>query len=141
MGDTVVVCQTNACLLYLGNLLGLNGSTPAARVLNNQVLCEIHDLRNEAIEIVYSFKQRCRSREEFEQAIVSHLRQGCVAAYRKLDDFYGMTSGGPYLAGRNICSADFHVWEMLDQHEIYARKLEQPSPLGNFHRLRIFYLT
>ena len=50
------VCQTNAILTYLGNKLRLNGGK--ARMLNEELLCEIYDVRNQIIDLSYPFKAR-----------------------------------------------------------------------------------
>jgi len=136
-GD-IVVCQSNACLQYLGDRFGLNGDTVDARRLNAQVLCEAYDLRNDVTELLYPHKERCKSREEFKAKIGVHFVKNLKTAYEKLDAVYKM-QGGPYLTGRKICTADFHVWELLDQHECYARTLGLPSPIDGHTKLEGFY--
>ena len=51
-GDTVVT-QSNACFAYLGEKFGLLGSDATERVQCEQCLCQVMDLRNEAIELFY----------------------------------------------------------------------------------------
>jgi len=142
-GD-VVVCQTNAIFDYLGDRYGLSGETMEQRRACRQLLAEVYDLRNAIIELVYPFKEKCRTDEEFKMNMTKHLQLGCKAFYTKLESVYAMTSGrGPYALGQKICTADFHVWEMLDQHEVYASKLELPSPLagGEFPSLAKLHTT
>jgi len=136
-GD-IVVCQTNACLQYLGDRFGLSGETSEARRLNVQMLCETYDLRNDAIELVYPHKERCRTRDEYKTKMTNHIKKSLQAYYEKLEKLY-MKQGGPYLAGRQICTADFHVWELLDQHEAYAKSLCLPSPMEGYTKLQGFY--
>lgn len=132
-GD-VTVCQTNAIFEYLGDRFGLDGATIEEKRLNRQVLCEIYDLRNTIIELVYSFKERCRTKEEFETKMKAHLTEGHKGEYTKLEKCIEK-SGGPYMCGRNMLTADFHVFEMLDQHEVYAKAYGAASPLAGYPKL------
>ena len=51
-GD-VVVSQSNACLVYLGEKFGLLGATPRERIECEQLLCEVMDLRNAMVKEFY----------------------------------------------------------------------------------------
>jgi len=128
-GD-VVVCQTNAVMDYLGDRYGLAGTSVEERRLCRQLLAEVYDLRNTIIGLVYNFMEKCRTDAEFMEKLAQHVVEGYKGAYNKLEAFYSM-KGGPYALGKKPCVADFHMWEMLDQHEIYAQKLGKSSPLGN----------
>merc|ERR1719229_216394 len=61
------VCQTNACLSYIGRRLRLNGFSRKASLMNEQLICEIYDTRNAMIEIVYPFKKVCRDETEHKE--------------------------------------------------------------------------
>jgi len=137
---SVVVCQTNAVFDYLGDRYDLSGATMEERRMCRQLLAEIYDLRNAVIELVYPFKEKCRSDDEFKDAMQKHLQVGHKTAYMKFEKIY-QTSGGPYALGKNLCTADFHIWEILDQHEVYASKMDLPSLLAasEFPKLREFH--
>jgi len=128
-GD-VVVCQTNAVMDYLGDRFGLSGTSMEERRLCRQLLAEVYDLRNTIISLVYNFAEKCRNEAEFMEKMAQHVSEGYKVAYGKLEAFYSM-KWGPYALGTKPCIADFHMWEMLDQHEIYAQKLGKSSPLGS----------
>lgn len=137
----IIVCQANACIEYLGDRYGLNGKTPEERRLCKQMLCEIYDLRNTVVNLVYPHNERCRSKDEFQEKMVRHLsteKAGVKAAYSKLENVYAL-SVGSYCCGADITTADFHIWEMLDQHEAYANMHGQPSPLTDYPKLAGFY--
>mmetsp|Transcript_42032 Transcript_42032/g.108893 ORF Transcript_42032/g.108893 Transcript_42032/m.108893 type:complete len:250 (+) Transcript_42032:53-802(+) len=136
-GD-VTVCQTNAIFEYLGDRFGIGGETMEERRRNREMLCEIYDLRNEIIMLVYPFKAVCRDKEEFMTKMTAHLTEGCKKSYDKIDKFIA-AGGGPYTCGRKLVAADFHVWEMLDQHEVYAAAYGQPSPMKAYPRLQSFH--
>ena len=59
-------------------------------------------------------------------------------AYTKLENFMKQ-QGKSYLVSDGPTVADFHMWEMMDQHERMAAKTGAPSPLANFGKLRELY--
>jgi len=111
------VCQTNAVFLYLGDRFGLNGADAAERLLTIQLLEEIYDLRNRIIELVYPFKEVARDQAEHDTKMTKHLAEGAKANYAKLE----ACVKGPFVLGAALSTADFHIFEMLDQHEIMAK--------------------
>merc|ERR1711879_777000 len=56
-GDTVVT-QSNACLMYLGRKFNLNGQNDSELLKVEQCLCEVFDLRNNAVRLFYSPKEQ-----------------------------------------------------------------------------------
>jgi len=129
-GDTCV-CQTDAIFLYLGDRASLNGKTTADRLMTVQFLCEVYDLRNRMIELVYPFKEVCRDQGEYDEKMKKHISEGFKGNFAKFEECVQ----GPYLLGAEMSTADFHLFEMLDQHEILARKLDAGSPLADFPKL------
>jgi glutathione S-transferase len=130
-GDTTV-CQTNACFLYLGDRFGMNGKTPTERLKTTQLIDEIYDLRNTVIDLVYPFKTVCRDQPEHEKKLREHLQKGVKASYGKLN----AVVAGPFCLGSAMSTADFHLFEMLDQHELMYAKMGVPSSLGEFPALK-----
>ena len=51
-GDKVIT-QTNACIFYLGQKLGLFGETEDESMAVMQCLCQVMDLRNAMVALVY----------------------------------------------------------------------------------------
>ena len=51
-GD-LVICQSNACMSYLGAKFGLLGEGEEQRALVEQCLCQVMDLRNDAVALFY----------------------------------------------------------------------------------------
>jgi len=134
----VVVSQTNAVFEYLGDRYGLTGRTMEEKRLQMQALAEIYDLRNSILELVYYFKEKCRTDGEFKAKMRQHLSEGHKAAYNKLEAWFKQ-NGGAFSCGNNIGVADFHIFEMLDQHEIYAAKMGCPTTLKACPALSAFY--
>jgi len=100
-----VVTQSNSVLVYLGQRLGIDKAQYA--VLNHQVLDQVMDLRNDTMKIAYPFSGT--TKEMFPAALETHMQ---AAHFKKLEAF----CKGPYMCGAVPQSADFHVWEMVDQH-------------------------
>ena len=108
-GETVVT-QSNSCLLYLGKKLGLD--TEANFDRNHQALDQVMDLRNELMKHVYPFSGVVSSKKELEEKFPAHMEGSVKNHLKKLNDF----CVGPYISGDSPESADFHLFEMLDQH-------------------------
>lgn len=127
-GDTVVA-QTNACFTYLGRRLGLNGSNDAELTRVEQILCQVMDLRNDAVKLFYGGDIA---------GLEAHLATAVQTHYGKLNNFFGQT-GLKYSAADEVRTSDFHLFEMLDQHETLAKDLGKPSPMTAFPKLQAFY--
>ena len=48
-------------------------------------------------------------------------------------------TGTLFTAGETLTAGDFHLWEMLDQHEMVAEDYGLASPLAKFPKLRALY--
>eukprot|EP00929_Paragymnodinium_shiwhaense_P005740 TRINITY_DN10804_c0_g1_i1.p1 TRINITY_DN10804_c0_g1~~TRINITY_DN10804_c0_g1_i1.p1 ORF type:complete len:251 (-),score=78.63 TRINITY_DN10804_c0_g1_i1:298-1050(-) len=132
-----VVSQSHAVYLYLGRLFDLNGKTEEEILANEQVLCHLHTVWMELRDLVYPFKNN-RSEEEFKSSLQGHFQTTLPAHYDKLEAWL-KHKNADYFAGRKPCTADFHVWEMLDQQEKMASQFEYPSPLENYDLLKAFF--
>ena len=129
-GDKVV-CQTNSCMVYLAEKFGFYGG-----IKDLELLCEIYDLRNSMIELVYPFKKVNRTPEEFAASTEPQCSAVVTKYYAKFNGFLGKTK---YLLKDTPCASDFHLWEMIDQHECLAIKYGHASPLANFPALKTYY--
>jgi len=129
------VCQTNAVFLYLGDRAGLNGKSAAERLMTVQLLEEVYDLRNRVIELVYPFKEVCKDQAEHDEKMGKHLAEGAKGNYAKFE----ACVQGPFIFGDDLSTADFHMFEMLDQHEIMAKKTGKDSLLTDFAKLKALH--
>lgn len=125
------VCMVHPvpCIEYLGEKFGLDGKNVTQQRMNKQLLWEMHDLRGVCDDLLYPHKGVCETKDEFIKLIKDHLESGYQEFYDKLETTYA-SHGGPFSCGRNVCAADFFIWEMLDQHEVIAKTYEVQSPLG-----------
>lgn len=132
-----VVSQSHAVYLYLGRLFDLNGKTPEEQLANEQVLCHLHSLWMELRDLVYPFKNN-KGEEEFKQSLNGHFKTVLPAHYDKLESWL-MHKRTHYFAGKNPCTADFHVWELIDQQEVMAQRYDFESPLKPYPGLNAYY--
>mmetsp|Transcript_45894 Transcript_45894/g.109303 ORF Transcript_45894/g.109303 Transcript_45894/m.109303 type:complete len:264 (-) Transcript_45894:109-900(-) len=132
-----VVSQSNAVYLYLGRLFGLNGQTQQEQIANEQVLFQSYSLWLEVVDLVYPFKLN-KDAESFHAALDVHLARHLATYYDKFEDWLQRTRQA-FFCGDRPCTADFHVWEMLDQHEQMAERFQKPSPLRKYQYLQVYY--
>jgi len=129
-----IITQSNACLYFLGRRFQLDGNTEPQKQRIDQVIAQTMDLRNAAVG---QFYRSTRTVPEYiTQVVTSH--------YTKLNEF--MTENKTnFSAADEVTVADFHLWEMLDQHEEYFKRHntgsseEITSILPQFPRLAALY--
>lgn len=132
-----IVSQSVTVCLYLGRVFGLNGTTLSVKVANEQVLLYVHIIWKEVFDLVYPSKQNI-DEQSFKESLNIHLGSVMPAHYSKLEGWLVQRSTG-FFAGWSPCTADFHVWEVLDQHEAMASAHGACSPLADFKWLCAFY--
>lgn len=131
----LTITQSTSCYTYLGRKLNLMGSNEAELTAVEQTLAQCFDLRNDVIDLVYPFKA-VKTAEDYAAALPTHLDGNAKTHYEKFEGFFG---DKPFLAAATITAGDFHVWEMLDQHEMMASRAGLPSLLESFPKLKAFY--
>jgi glutathione S-transferase len=126
-GD-VVVSQTNACMAYLGRKTGLYGQSDTETIMCEQVLCEVMDLRNNAVKFFYS-----PTGDGWDERCAAHAKS-VAGSYDKLEAWLAQ-HGTNFFAGDAPTAADFHAFEMIDQHAVTeVIKPEASHPLlAAFH--------
>ncbi|KAG8461834.1 hypothetical protein KFE25_013853 [Diacronema lutheri] len=136
VGD-VVVSQSNACFTFLGRRFGLLGSTEDEVTKNEQCLCQVMDLRNDAVGLFYAGFGPERA-AVFEAKKDAYYTRKAPVHYAKFEHWL-QSAGTKFLVSDAPQAADFHLWEMLDQHEALGRFLDKPSLLEGFPTLRRYY--
>jgi len=134
------ICQTNAILSYLGDKYGMNGSTEAQKIRTQELLCEIYDVRNSMIDLVYPFKNVCRNKEEFAAKAEQTLSKPPFGKFESILGFKDNVSGGKWFVladGPGV--ADFHIFEMLDQHKLLSERTGGPDIFAEFPKCKAFY--
>ena len=131
-GETVIT-QSNQCLLYVARKYGLAG-TPETVDAVEQILLEVFDLRNATVSVAYCQEPR----EKFLEIMSAHFSGTVKTSLDKLEScfvFYGKT----FACTDTPSVCDFHLWEMLDQHEMMKDVVGVESPLSTRPKLAAFY--
>lgn len=105
-----VVTQTNAVLMYLGRKFGLIGSTAQQTSIVEQVLCQAMDLRNDTVGTAYRTGD-----------LAGHLSGNAPTHFAKLE-LYLQQLQTTYFGGTTPSVADFHIFEMIEQHQFMAAR-------------------
>ena len=121
-GNTVVT-QSNSCLIYLGQKLGIDAAEHM--IHNHQVLDQTMDLRNDLMKIIYN-----PAHADFKPALEGHMK-GAATHLAKLEGF----CKGPFMCGPAMQSGDFHVFEMIDQHVMMCSELGAAFDLKAYPKL------
>jgi len=138
-GD-LVITHSNSVLRYLGKKLHIDDfANVGEEFANAQVLDEVFDLRNALMQLVYPFHRYSRTREEFEDNCAIHFASKLPGHMKKLEEMLEMRGTRFFVRDAAPCSADFHAFEMLDQHEEIAKRRGLASPLLAFPKLRAFH--
>mmetsp|Transcript_35272 Transcript_35272/g.56752 ORF Transcript_35272/g.56752 Transcript_35272/m.56752 type:complete len:259 (+) Transcript_35272:59-835(+) len=122
-GETVVT-QSNSCLLYLGKKLKID--VEECFIHNHQALDQITELRNDLMKVVYG-----GTKEELPADMAKHMQGPAAGHLGKLEGF----CKGPFLCGGQVQSADFHMFEMLDQHTVMCSELKSDFDFKKYPKL------
>lgn len=114
-----LVTQSNACVLYLGNKFGLLGATPTEQIKVQQIMWETTDMRNKAVNQFYSGDQTP------EQA-AKYLSTQAKPHFDKFERWF-LQNGTKFTASDEVTASDFHLYEMIDQHQEFAGATGQQS--------------
>lgn len=129
--DEKVITQSNAVYQYIGRLTSLCGKSEEEIEKNEQTLCQVFDLRNAVVGVAYNNAQ-------YDQNMPIHFSKTVPAHYKKFNNWLEV-NGTDFFSGSEPLTADFHVWEMLDQHQGWAKDAGIADPLRNFAALQKFY--
>lgn len=129
------ICQTNAILTYLGSRLRMGGGGYKAKMLNEQLLCEVYDTRNNMIDMSYPFKEVCRTETEHKEKATKVLGGDPFKKYESILE----KNDTDFFCGKTPCTSDFHIWEMMDQYKMLAEKNGQPDIFASIPKCKAFY--
>lgn len=108
-----VICQTNACMEFLGREIGMLGKDKAEQSKCEQLLCEIYDLRDVMTDFTYgSDGSADKAKAAVKQASNYFNKLELCLKFAAEDQGTDATS---YLVGNCLSAPDFHLYEMLDQ--------------------------
>lgn len=131
-GD-LCLSQSTAVYVHVATKAGVYGG-----IKDLEYLCEVYDLRMSVMDLVYPFKRVNRSQEEFEKSVESHCQKFAPEFYAKFEAILEKNKT-LFLLKDTPCAADFHLFEMLDQHALLAAKYEHKDALHDFPKLRALH--
>jgi len=124
-GD-VKLTQSNAIMRHLARKHDLMGKTNRERDRCDQVAEEISDFRSNFTMLCYAMLTGVNFAEQAPKYV--------TALPEKLGPFERFLGDNKWMAGGNLTWADFIVWEMLEQHQMF-----KPGCLANFPKLTGYY--
>merc|ERR1712038_1496325 len=127
----IVICQSNACLIYLGRKFNLLGKDASEEIKAKQCLDQIMDLRNAMVRFLYS-------QDLFEKSKDTFIATQALPHLQKMENWL-VSNNTIYCASDTPCIADFHLWELLDQLELFAKCYKQESALKGKPKLEAVY--
>jgi glutathione S-transferase len=127
--EKLVVTQSNACLQYLGDQLGMMGQTAAEHTFCVQLLCEVYDLRDAMVKHAYG------SPADTAEAAV----QTAQKHFAKFDKHLETKDNKCFLIGDSFTAPDFHLFEMIDQFDQLCKTNEFEDCLAEYPHVRAFY--
>jgi len=133
-----VICQSNACFLYLGKKLGLDGEGSDTQLKIVQVAMQVTDLRNTFVNMSYPHLKVSRTKEEFDANVEKYLDSGLQIHYQKFEEWLDLYKT-KFFCGDSVTSPDFHVFEMIDEHELLFKFVGKKTILKKFPKLANFY--
>jgi len=116
MDGKVKLTETNAIFRYLARKYDLYGDDDVTRAHVDLVLETTMDLRNGFVRLCYG--------PGFEDNKPGYLE----TAKKKLETFEKFLGDKKFFAGEKLTVCDFHIYEMLDQHQVFSASLLDGCP-------------
>eukprot|EP01066_Platyproteum_vivax_P003138 Platyproteum_vivax@DN14032_c0_g1_i1.p1 len=129
--DDKLISQSLAIYFFIGRKHGFVGADEEAMTRNEQTLTQILDLRNDLLKLVYGPK------DIWEEKKLAHL-ESAKMMFAKLESWLALHNT-PFFSCQQPLIADFIVFEMVDEHEDYARFFEKPPMLPSCPKLAAFF--
>jgi glutathione S-transferase len=127
--EHVVLAQTNSCLQYFGEQLGMMGKTRAEYFLCVQLLSEVYDIRNVMVQFAYGGRP-----EDAATTVHEALRY-----FKKFDAYLQAKENKAFIIGDTFSAVDFPLFEMIDQFTNLCQCYELDEFLNNLPNVRKFY--
>jgi Glutathione S-transferase, C-terminal domain len=108
--EKIVLTQLNACMHYVGNVLGMFGNTLLEQSTCLQFLCELYDLRCAMTDFVYGVSGSAES-----------TMKRCRDHLAKFDRHLETKEKKCFTVGDSLTAPDFHLFEMVDQYDHFFK--------------------
>mmetsp|Transcript_36309 Transcript_36309/g.50437 ORF Transcript_36309/g.50437 Transcript_36309/m.50437 type:complete len:229 (-) Transcript_36309:146-832(-) len=133
-----IICQSNACVYYLGKRLGIDGEDAETQLNIMQIMMQTSDLRDKIVHMVYPFNKVSPTQEDWDANLEKYLTQELKVYYMKFNSWMEFQKT-KFSCADKVSSADFHLFEMIDQHELLFKSVGKESILKDFPKLSAFY--
>jgi len=117
--DKVKLTETNAIFRYLARKYNLYGDDPVTMAQVDLILEATMDLRNGFVRLCYG-----ADKEHFDEK----KKEYCENVAKKLDTFQASLGDKKFFAGDKVTGCDFHIYEMLDVHQMFEPQLIEARP-------------
>jgi Glutathione S-transferase, C-terminal domain len=126
--EKIVLTQLNACMHYVGNILGMFGETLLEQSTCLQFLCELYDLRCAMTDFVYGVSGTTESTME-----------KCRCHMGKFDRHLQNKEKKCFTVGDSLTAPDFHLFEMVDQFDHFFKANGSEDLLLEFPNVGAFF--
>jgi glutathione S-transferase len=129
--EHLFLTQSNACLQYIGDAVGMMGKDKNRHAVCIQFLCEIHDLRNVMVGFAYG-----GSPDKASSTVAEANKY-----FQKFDLYLRTKELKTFLVGDSCTAPDFHLFEMIDQFSHLCQFYGLDDFLLGFPFLRTFFIS
>jgi len=114
-GQRHLICQSNACLLYLGRKFKMLGSNEVEQTRCEQLLLETNDLRGNITSFAYThFKNKDLEKEAAKEVYEKAFQKNDAGKIQKFEHWLSTNDNSGFLLNNNVSIPDFNLFDILD---------------------------
>ena len=114
-GHKHLICQSNACLLYLGRKFKMLGSNEVEQTRCEQLLLETNDLRGIITSFAYThFKNKDLEKEAAKEVYEKAFQKNDAGKMQKFEHWLSSNDNSKFLLNNNVSIPDFNLFDILD---------------------------
>ena len=114
-GQRHLICQSNACLLYLGRKFKILGSNEVEQTRCEQLLLETNDLRGIITSFAYThFKNKDLEQEAAKEVYEKAFQKNDAGKIQKFEQWLSTNDNSRFLLNNNVSIPDFNLFDILD---------------------------
>lgn len=114
-GQKHLICQSNACLLYLGRKFKMLGSNEVEQTRCEQLLLETNDLRGIITSFAYThFKNKDLEKDAAKEVYEKAFQKNDVGKIQKFEHWLSSNDNSRFLLNNNVSIPDFNLFDILD---------------------------
>ena len=114
-GRKHLICQSNACLLYLGRKFKMLGSNEVEQTRCEQLLLETNDLRGIITSFAYThFKNKELEKEAAKEVFEKAFQKNDAGKIQKFEHWLSSNDNSRFLLNNTVSIPDFNLFDILD---------------------------